>query len=45
MVSFNPDKYCQDSSNDYEFANNSCFISIKDLTTDELEFKIKNNKK
>ena len=45
MVSFNPDKFSQDALKDYEFANNSCFIPIKDFTTDELEFKIKHNKK
>ena len=41
MVSLNHDKFTQDSSEEFFFENKSCFIPIKDLTTDTLEFKIK----
>ena len=41
MVSLNHDKFTQDSSEEFLFENGSCFIPIKDLTTDTLEFKIK----
>ena len=42
MVTFNPDKFTQSSSDEYFFEENStCFIPIKDLTTDKIQFKIK----
>ena len=43
MITYNPDQFTQSSSDDYFFEENSSyFIPIMDLTTDRIQFKIKN---